>query len=167
MSLIRCCKTALLGAVAFLLLLVVFNNLTDYNSNYNFVFHVLSMDTTFPGNQGMWRSIHTPWVYHAFYASIILWEATACILIGTGAIRLYKAKDGSAVAFNQAKGLAAFGLTLSLIQWFVAFIAVGGEWFLMWQSRIWNGQDAAFRMFTCLGIVLLVLLLEDKDEIKS
>ena len=27
----------------------------------------------------------------------------------------------------------------------------------MWQSHVWNGQDAAFRMFACLGIMLLYL----------
>jgi predicted small integral membrane protein len=164
MPLIRLCKTALLGSVAFLLLLVVFNNLTDYNSNYDFVFHVLAMDTTFPGNHGMWRSIHTGWVYHAFYATIILWEATTCALIGAGALRLWKFRGASAAGFNHAKGLAVLGLTLSLIQWFVAFIGVGGEWFLMWQSRTWNGQEAAFRMFTCLGLILLVILQEDKES---
>jgi hypothetical protein len=25
----------------------------------------------------------------------------------------------------------------------------------MWQSKMWNGQDAAFRMFTVIGIILL------------
>jgi len=27
----------------------------------------------------------------------------------------------------------------------------------MWQSKTWNGQDAAFRMFTILGITLIYL----------
>jgi predicted small integral membrane protein len=39
--------------------------------------------------------------------------------------------------------------------WLVAFLTVGAEWFLMWQSHIWNGQEAAFRMFTVVGIILL------------
>jgi predicted small integral membrane protein len=33
-----------------------------------------------------------------------------------------------------------------------------GEWFLMWQSRIWNGQEEAFRMFTIVGVVFLVVV---------
>jgi predicted small integral membrane protein len=41
--------------------------------------------------------------------------------------------------------------------WLVAFLSVGGEWFLMWQSKTWNGQEAAFRMFTVIGIVLLLV----------
>jgi predicted small integral membrane protein len=41
---------------------------------------------------------------------------------------------------------------------------VGGEWFLMWQSKNWNGQDAAFRMFAVVGIVLLFLVQQDVEE---
>jgi predicted small integral membrane protein len=66
--------------------------------------------------------------------------------------------------FNRAKTLAVAGLTVSMLQWFVAFIAVGGEWFLMWQSKTWNGQDAAFRMFGCLGIVLIFLVQRDTED---
>jgi len=32
---------------------------------------------------------------------------------------------------------------------------VGGEWFLMWQSQTWNGNDAAGRMFVVVGVTLL------------
>jgi predicted small integral membrane protein len=48
--------------------------------------------------------------------------------------------------------------------WLLAFLAVGGEWFLMWQSTTWNGQAAAFRMFTVLGIVLLIVVHPEPHE---
>ena len=48
----RFSKVALVWAVAFFASVVVFNNLTDYDSNYRFVNHVLKMDTTFPDNGG-------------------------------------------------------------------------------------------------------------------
>ncbi len=54
-------------------------------------------------------------------------------------------------------------LTLSLAMWLVAFLAVGGEWFLMWQSHIWNGQEAAFRMFAVVELVLLIVLQPDVE----
>ena len=38
------------------------------------------------------------------------------------------------------------------------FLDVGGEWFLMWQSKMWNGQEEAFRMFTIVGVVFLVVV---------
>jgi predicted small integral membrane protein len=50
-----------------------------------------------------------------------------------------------------------------MLMWFLAFLSVGGEWFLMWQSKTWNGQDAAFRMFTVAGVVLLLLTLPDAE----
>ena len=159
----RLAKTALVAASAFFLLLVVFNNLTDYGSNFGFVHHVLGMDTTFPGNKGMWRALTAEWVHHAFYASIITWETMAGVLIGLGAWRLFKARGETLAAWQKAKQLATIGLTLSLLQWYIAFIAVGGEWFLMWQSKIWNGQDAAFRMFTVMGISLIFLNLRDEE----
>jgi predicted small integral membrane protein len=57
---LRAAKTALVFGVALYYLLVVFNNLTDYESNYQFIRHVLMMDSTFPGNHGMWRALNAP-----------------------------------------------------------------------------------------------------------
>jgi predicted small integral membrane protein len=151
----RLARIALLKGYALYLALVVFNNLTDHASNYVFIQHVLAMDTTFPGNAGMWRALHAPWAIHAFYTTIIVWEAAACGLIAAGAWRLWRARAASPAAFQRAKGLAIAGLTLSLLQWLVAFIAVGGEWFLMWQSPAWNGNETAARMFLVAGVVLL------------
>jgi predicted small integral membrane protein len=34
----------------------------------------------------------------------------------------------------------------------------GSEWFLMWQSKMWNGQEEAFRMFAIVGVVFLVVV---------
>jgi predicted small integral membrane protein len=34
----------------------------------------------------------------------------------------------------------------------------------MWQSKTWNGQDAAFRMFTVIGIVLIILVQPEAQE---
>jgi predicted small integral membrane protein len=35
---------------------------------------------------------------------------------------------------------------------------------LMWQSKTWNGQEAAFRMFTVVGIVLLLVVQRDSEK---
>jgi predicted small integral membrane protein len=160
---IRLSKLLVVANSCFFLLLVVFNNTFDSNSNYQFVRHVLSMDTTFPGNSGMWRAITSPILHKIFYATLIGWEAVTAVLLGLGAWRLWAARAGDAQAWRRAKTLAVIGLSLSLTQWYLAFISVGGEWFLMWQSRIWNGQDAAFRMFTMMGISLIFLCLPDGD----
>ena len=54
---IRLVKTSMVASTALFALLVAFNNLVDYGSNYEFVRHTLSMDTTFPGNALMGRAI--------------------------------------------------------------------------------------------------------------
>ncbi len=171
---VRLCKIALVAAVGFFLLIVVLNNAVfDYPSNYGFVQHVLGMDTLFSGEAQAWRAFRDPvagshsyWLHHAFYWSIIAWEAAAGALCFVGAGKLWAARQADAAAFNRAKAFATAGLTVSLLQWFTAFITVGGEWFLMWQSKSWNGQDAAFRMFACLGLILVFLHQRD-DELSA
>ena len=160
---LRLAKVALVFAVALYYSLVVFNNVTDYDSNYQFVRHVLMMDTTFPGNHGMWRALNSPGWHTAFYLSIIFWELLTMILCWWGGLRLAKALARPAAEFHQAKRVAIVGLALGLAMWLVAFLSVGGEWFLMWQSKTWNGQEAAFRMFTVLGIVLLLVAQPDAE----
>jgi len=160
---LRAAKMLLVFGVALFYLLVVLNNTTDYNSNYQFVRHVLMMDSTFPGNRGMWRAINSPALHTAFYLSVITWEALTMILCWVGAVKLGLGLRGTAAAFHQAKRVAIMGLTLSLLMWLVAFLSVGGEWFLMWQSKSWNGQDAAFRMFTVIGVVLVLVALPEVE----
>lgn len=154
----RTAKLLLVAGIAIFYTLVVFNNVTDFNSNYQFVRHVLMMDSTFPGNLGMWRAIPWPAFHLAFYISIIAWEATTTILLWWGVVRLLRARRLPSFAFNRAKRVSVAALTLSMLMWLVAFLSVGAEWFLMWQSHQWNGQEPAFRMFAVVGIVLLLLL---------
>jgi predicted small integral membrane protein len=156
----RSSKVLLIWAVAFFASLVMFNNLTDYASNYAFVSHVLKMDTTFPENRSMWRAINPPFLHHAFYWIIILAEVAIAVLCWFGGFRLFRSIH-DADRFNKAKGIAIAGLTLGLLLWFTGFITVGGEWFLMWQSEHWNGQEAAFRLAVIFGIVLLYLVRSD------
>jgi len=112
----------------------------------------------------MWRAIHSPAIHLVFYLSIIAWEIANTLLLWWGAVRLVRALRLPASAFNAAKGVPVAALTLSLLMWLVAFLTVGGEWFLMWQSPNWNGQQAAFRMFTVVGLVLLILLHPDAES---
>jgi predicted small integral membrane protein len=161
---LRLAKISLLFAVALYYAIVVFNNLTDYDSNYQFVRHVLMMDTTFPGNHGMWRALNQPAVHTVAYLSLIAWEFASMLLCARGAWQLARALRQDAARFNAAKRIAVLGLALGMLQWFFAFIAVGGEWFLMWQSHTWNGEEAAFRVFAILGLILLLLIQPDTAD---
>lgn len=161
---LRIAKMSLVFAVALYYSFVVLGNTTDYNSNYQVIRHVLMMDSTFPGNRGMWRAINSPAWHTVSYLSIITWEAITMVLLWWAGIRLARSLHASAKVFHQAKNLAIAALTLSLLMWLVAFLSVGGEWFMMWQSKIWNGQEAAFRMFTVVGILLLLVVQPESEE---
>lgn len=159
----RYAKITLVLALAAFASLVAFNNITDYGSNFAFVKHVLSMDTTFPGNAAMYRAITTPWLWHGAYGLIILGEALTALLLAWGALALWRTRQGSAAEFNRAKVRATTGLALGFVVWFFGFMVVGGEWFLMWQSHQWNGQEAAFKFYMAIVGVLIFLNQPDTD----
>src|ERR1700733_6815804 len=100
---LRTIKSALELGVAIFYSFVVFNNVTDYNTNYQFDRHVMMMDSTFPGNRGMWRAINRPLWHPAFYLSIIAWEILTMILCWWGGWLMVRALGGTVSRFNQAK----------------------------------------------------------------
>jgi predicted small integral membrane protein len=155
---LRVSKAVLVFAIALFYSILVLNNITDYGSNYEFVRHVLMMDSTFSGNHEMWRAVNSPRVHAVFYIGIIAWESVTMVLCWWAGVRLLKSCRADREQSSAALNLAVIALTTSLLMWLVAFLDVGGEWFLMWQSQIWNGQEAAFRMFTIVGVVFLVVV---------
>lgn len=157
MVVIRISKAFLVLLISLFCLLVGYNNIVDYGSNFDFVQHVMLMDTTFPGNQLMGRAVTTPFLHHAAYWLIIAGELSAGALCLTGAITLFRAARQDRKTFSRAKTLAITGLTLGIFVWFFGFMTVAAEWFLMWQSQQWNGVQAAFRFIMCLGVVLLYI----------
>ena len=164
MRCLRDIKTLMVAGLALYPLLVAFGNITDYGSNYVVVQHVLSMDTTFPGNKLMYRAITSPALQHLGYALIIAGEAACGLLLVWGAIALFRARGGTPAEFAAAKLWVALGGFLGFLVWFVGFLVVGGEWFAMWQSPTWNGQEAAFRF---VASILLVVLFVMQPEEKS
>ncbi|MGB3123725.1 MAG: DUF2165 domain-containing protein [Pseudomonas sp.] len=159
----RYAKIVLTLALAAFATMVAFNNIIDYGSNFAFVKHVLSMDTTFPDNAAMYRSITTPWLWHGAYVLIIFGEALTALLLALGARLLWRSRHTTGAEFNRAKSCATSGLALGFVVWFFGFMVVGGEWFLMWQSHQWNGQDAAFKFYMAIVGVLIFLNQPDSD----
>jgi predicted small integral membrane protein len=160
---IRLVKTAMVASTALFALLVAYNNLADYNSNYQFVRHTLSMDTTFPDNALKGRAITSPALWTIGYGSIILVEALTGLVLAYGALRLALAVRAPAAVFAAAKPYVVIGVGLGFLLWFTGFMVVGGEWFLMWQSKTWNGQEPAFRFYMTLMAVGIFVCLKDGE----
>ncbi|GLQ89229.1 DUF2165 family protein [Dyella flagellata] len=149
-----------LAAFAFI---VTFDNIVDYGSNFLFVQHVLSMDTTFPGNSLMGRAITNPMTWQAGYGLIIAGEGATCLLLLGGTVSLWRTRRQPGASFNRAKRLVTAGCVLGFLVWFFGFMVVGGEWFAMWQSKTWNGQEGAFRFYMAILGVLIFVSQPDAD----
>lgn len=161
--LVRAAKVLLVLMIGLFSLLVGVDNIVDYGTNLAFVQHVMSMDTVFPSSTLTWRAITSPFLQHLGYALIIAAEILAGVLCIVGARRLWLARHATAKEFNMAKDVAVAGLVTGFSLWFFGFMTVGGEWFQMWQSQTWNGQQAAFRFITCIGLVLIFLNQKDDE----
>lgn len=159
----RVAKIASVAAVALFFTIVAFGNITDYGSNFGFVEHVLRMDTTFLSPSLMWRAIDDPILHHAAYWIIIAAEAATGVLCWWGVVAMVRAREHSARYFNRAKSIAVLGVTCGFLLYIVGFLVVGGEWFAMWQSKTWNGQNAAHIFASVCGLVLIFVSLPDAE----
>ncbi|MFF0829138.1 DUF2165 family protein [Brevibacillus sp. NPDC003359] len=65
----------------------------------------------------------------------------------------------TAKTFNNSKTFAYIAYMFAFCIWFFGFVIVGAEWFAMWQSQVWNGQQVAFNITeVMIGFVILVSL---------
>jgi len=160
-GLVRAAKLIGVAGIALHMSLAAFGNITDYGSNWLFVQHVLAMDTTFQSPALMWRAVTDPTLQTAAYLAIIAAETAGAALLWAGLATLWRARDAGPEGFQAAKGLALFALMWCFAIWVIGFIAIGGEWFAMWQSPTWNGQDSATGFATMTGIVMLFLAVRE------
>lgn len=131
--------------------LVAFGNITDYETNHAFVQHVLAMDTTFQSPNTMYRAITSPVAVTVAYVLIIAWEVlTALVLFA--ALGAWLGRKTVV-----ARRLSSLGWTMQVLLFGGGFIAIGGEWFLMWQSKDWNGLSAAFQNFVVAAAGLILV----------
>jgi predicted small integral membrane protein len=142
--------------------IVCFNNITDYDSNFQFVRMVSRMTDVFSKEKTGWRSINSDILHHIMYLFIIAWELTIAILSITGIFKMINMLKAGATEFNQSKKLLTTGLSFGVVLWFGMFITIGGEWFLMWQSKNWNGQNTAFSL--CICFLLFLIHLNQRDD---
>jgi predicted small integral membrane protein len=142
--------TLLTATIALYMALVALGNITDFGTNQQFVRHVLAMDTTFKDEDLMWRAVTSHGLQDAAYVGIIVWETVAALVLIYGSW-LWARRDDL-----RARRMSTYGLLMVMLLFGAGFIAIGGEWFSMWQSKSWNGLDAATRIFLFSGVVLIV-----------
>jgi predicted small integral membrane protein len=159
----RIAKVLMVGSLAVFAFIVAFDNVTDYFTNFEFVRHVLSMDTTFPENALLYRRITSPVLWSLAYWLIILGEGLTSLSLALAAIGLLRRLRSNGADFDRAKRLVFIGSAIGFLVWFFGFMVVAGEWYAMWESRSWNGQEAAFRFYMTILAVLVFVNQADGD----
>jgi predicted small integral membrane protein len=161
--------TVVVAINALYILLVTIGNIIDYRTNFNFVEHVLSMDTTnFGGQPGvgldknvLWRAIANPAIHDIAYTGVIVWQSLTSIVL-LWAVYLWLAARRTR-RFDDARQMSTIGLLMIITLFMGGFVTVGGEWFEMWRSVAWNGIEPAFRnaVLALFGVVLCHIPLQE------
>src|SRR6266498_452970 len=131
--LLRIVKMVSVAAIGLMAFLIAFGNITDYYSNYQFVVHVLKMDTIFPESHIHYRSINDIFVFHASYILIIIMEALMAFCCLKGSWLLFKNLKSNSELFHASKNCAIAGIIIGIVVWFAVLSVIGGEWIAMWQ----------------------------------
>lgn len=149
-------KSFMVWSIALFFTLVAVGNITDYNTNWTALVHVLSMDSTFKSPQLMWRAIETPWIQQLAYLLIIVFQVLVASLLWISGGLMLKWR-GHLKQYTHALLWASIGLFLGFFLYFVGFIVIGGEWFAMWQSKEWNAVPTAGLFSSMILFVLLLI----------
>jgi predicted small integral membrane protein len=155
---LRAVVAALAAITAVQMLLIVIGNVTDYDTNHQFVQHVLAMDTTFKSPNMMWRAITSPALVTIAYLAIIVWEAVCAAVLVAATVAWVRGRVPT------ARRLSSVGWLMWVLLFGGGFLAIGGEYFQMWQSQDWNGLDAAMRNLLVAAVGLILNHLPERTE---
>ncbi|WP_305810543.1 DUF2165 family protein [Photobacterium leiognathi] len=152
-------KASISLMVGFFCLLVCYNNIIDYNTNYQFLEHVLRMDAMQPWFQGEHlksRAITNDILVHIGYWGIIAGELVAGFFCTFGSLVMLKNIRKDKFEFGQS--LYLIGGTVALFVWFLGFATIGAEWFQMWASK-WNGQMKAYAFISFIVMTMVYVVM--------
>ena len=86
----RIAKIAMVASLALFAFVVTFDNITDYDTNFEFVRHVLSMDAISPGSTLLYRRVISLALWNFAYWLIIIGEGTTSFVLGIAAVALLR-----------------------------------------------------------------------------
>ena len=161
---LRIIKTGMVATIALFFTVIAWDNIIDFKSNFLFVQHVLSMDTTFHQPAMMERAITNANIQTSFYYFIIATEFLTALCCWMGVIVLILNINQTSQQFNRSKTLVNIGLFIGFALYMVGFIIIGGEWFAMWQSPTWNGQMKAGLFISLIMFVMIFLNLHELEK---
>ena len=157
----RLSKSLLAFCVGIFCFIVGLNNIVDFDTNFQFVQHVLSMDTMhdwFKGDALRGRAI-VDQTFHLFgYCLIILCQILSGLICLFGAIKMITNLHSE--DFNSGRSLYITGATIAILVWYLGFGIIGAEWFVMW-ANVWNGQQSAYNFSIFILISMCYVQLKE------
>src|SRR4051794_41783663 len=93
----------MVASLALFAFVVTFDNITDYDTNFEFVRHVLSMDAIFPGSTLLYRQGTSPALWNFAYWLIIIGEGITSFVLGIAAVALLRRFRSDAAGVERAQ----------------------------------------------------------------
>ncbi|QUM81976.1 DUF2165 domain-containing protein [Moritella sp. 5] len=157
----RMSKVVLSMSISLLCLLVGIANILNFNANYQFVQHALTINSMFDANAIEYRTVTNPTFHLISYVVIIIAELLAGTFGLIGGIVM--AKNINKAGFSQGQIFFLFGGTVATALWYLGFAVNGGEWFSMWANQ-WNGQIKAYTFATFILVSMIYVLIPTPEE---
>lgn len=140
--------------------IVGFDNITNPTnpnaSNWPFVQGVISGDGV-PADSGFeWRFIDATWFQAVAYIGVMTAETITGILLLIAGIKGLRASR-TCPRWGHAQKWTYAGGILGLAVFFLGFMVIGGNWFIMYLNSKWNGLEPAFQnsVMTMLMLILV------------
>lgn len=164
-------KATIAFTVGFFCILVGYDNIVDFNTNYAFVKSVLSMDSMepfFSGSPAMTsRAISNTTLHLIGYWVIIIGELITGLVCLFASLYMFASINKS--RFVNGQVIYLVGATLAILIWYFGFAVIGGEYFSMWANKM-NGQSKAYTFATFILITALFVympLLKRENQLSN
>jgi predicted small integral membrane protein len=159
---LRHVKTILIVTVALWGLVGVLQNIVDWKGTIGAVQAVTSM-VTIDGGAASWQATSNGIVLWLGALFIVLSKLAAGILCAFGAWRMWRARSGDAMAFDDAKNIALAGCGIAVIMLFGGFIVIAESWFELWRSEAMRGPvlESAFRYCGLIALIAVFVATND------
>ena len=162
---IRILKLVLVVCVGLQALIYATQNLFNLDGAFGAVAYVFSMadHVAYPNRIGP-AVTWAPMVWLALVV-VIAGEALAGLLCLKGALDMWRARRRPVAGFASAKTSAILGCGLALVVWIGFFMALGGAWFQMWQTKVGIGSlEGAFMYAVSSAVVLIFVNQPEHDQ---
>lgn len=151
--------SVLVAMTAAYYLVVAVDNVTNPSSNWVFVQGVVSGDGVPPDSGFEWRFVDATWFQVVVYVMIIVGEAVAGAVLAVAAVSGWRT-SADAIGWQRGQRLTLLGTAIGLGVFFLGFVTIGGNWWVMYLNSSWNGLQPAFQnsVLTLLTVVVVVVV---------